>query len=147
MLTPEQMLRITEKCTLECIRQHVGLDRVSYLISAYHKALALSKVSHLPNEAQMLELAGQLEPYNRGAYRYTPVVFNSGGSAAPASAVPSAMMRLFSNLDETVDPGEFTRAFLSIHPFADGNGRTAFIIYNWLNKSLESPEPLPEFHF
>lgn len=36
-------------------------------------------------------------------------------------------------------------AFEHIHPFADGNGRTGKVIYNWLRESLDVPTFPPAF--
>jgi fido (protein-threonine AMPylation protein) len=55
------------------------------------------------------------------------------------------MRRLFGALDAVGGPIEAVRSFLRIHPFTDGNGRVAFVLYNWLNHTLLAPAPLPDF--
>jgi len=51
---------------------------------------------------------------------------------------------LFAHQDQlTTD--EFVVEFLKIHPFKDGNGRVAFLLYNILNNSLDDPAPLPDY--
>lgn len=35
--------------------------------------------------------------------------------------------------------------FLQAHPFSDGNGRTAVLIYNWMNGTLDNLVDLPEY--
>lgn len=67
---------------------------------------------------------------NGRAYRETPVVFANGNKGAPWQEVPRLMDRLCeSDLLWTI-PDAFAYEFLSIHPFEDGNGRTASIIMN-----------------
>ena len=38
------------------------------------------------------------------------------------------------------------KALLDIHPWADGNGRTASILRNWVYGKLDDPEPLPYYY-
>lgn len=80
-------------------------------------------------------------------YRMTPVTFANGRAGTAAREVPDAMQRLFEALDDDTDPAEFVRAFLSIHPFTDGNGRTAFILFNWLSNTLDHPQALPDLNW
>lgn len=131
-------------CVAECERQQVGIKELACLISGYAYAL---EADRLPTEGDVLHLAGVIEPSTGGRYRTTPVTFREGGSAASAQSVPGATARLFAYLDASTDPNGFVHAFLRIHPFNDGNGRLAFILFNWLNHSLEAPAALPEFSF
>jgi hypothetical protein len=131
-------------CVLECKRQHVGLDRLAGLVTAY--AYADEHRYRLPAEGDVLHLVGIIEPETLGRYRLTPVTFAQAGSTpADAAEVPGATARLFGYLDADVDPYDFVRALLSIHPFADGNGRVGFVLFNWLAQTLDDPRPLPEF--
>ncbi len=83
-------------------------------------------------------------------YRTTPVNFAGGGHASKAQTIPDAMPRLISHAPEK---GEFTawypwiRAYLNIHPFQDGNGRTASLLFNWGMVTLDEPFPLPYYKF
>jgi hypothetical protein len=131
-------------CIKECERQHVGLDRLGRLIEGV--AYAIEHSQRLPEEGDILHLAGLVEPSNGGRYRSTPVTFASGGNATDLSSVPGATARLMAYVDHDVDPTEVVKAFLNIHPFSDGNGRVGFILLNWLRGTLADPAPLPDLY-
>jgi len=134
--------RIAVTCVTECERQRVGLDRLAMLINGY--VYAVEHSDQLPREDDALRLAALIEPTTQGRYRRTPVTFAGGGTAAEASQIPGATARLFETLDGQTDPVDFVRAFLSIHPLIDGNGRTAFVLLNWLAGTLAAPQELPD---
>lgn len=90
-----------------------------------------------------------INPDAIGEYRTSVVSFTQGTTeASDPIDVPEHMHRLFRNMfdpEMTMTAAEFTKEFLVIHPFADGNGRTAAIIYNLIKGTLANPEPLPDF--
>ena len=132
-------------CVAECRRQQVGLDRLADLLEGYNYAVEHS--DRLPNEGDLLHLAGVIEPSSLGRYRQTPVTFQCGGASVTPSMTSSATARMMAHYEEGDDPKEFVHNLLKIHPFTDGNGRVAFVVYNWVNHTLEDPVPLPEFEF
>ena len=138
--------RVGAACGYECDRQRVGLGALAGLISAYQMAEVLARLHPLPSEAQAGALARLIEPRTDGRYRITPITFDSGRTALSHREVPDAMMRLFSHLDEDTNPTEFVHAYLDIHPLQDGNGRTAFVLYNWVGGTLDDALALPEMY-
>ncbi len=83
-------------------------------------------------------------------YRTVPVTFASGGHAANAQTIPGAMFRLGINVPPKFDFigwYAWVKAFLQIHPFQDGNGRVASLLFNWGMMTLDEPFPLPYYKF
>lgn len=139
--------KIAVLCVRECVRQDVGLDRVASLLDAYSRAVAQSRQGKsYPSLAGLLALAADIEPDCRGRLRRTPVTFAHGGSANAPETIPAAMATLWEHIGR-VAPEDFAYRFLQVHPLSDGNGRTAFLLFNWISGSLEDPSPLPEFSF
>lgn len=129
----------------ECIRQHVGLDRLVTLLDAYDNFSLHTRQSFLEEGVEaILMLAGQVEPDNGGRMRTTPVTFLQGGTAAPAQQVPSTLNSLVEHAEHYTTE-EWMKEFLWIHPFTDGNGRTAWVIWNIFNGTMDNPTTLPKF--
>lgn len=63
----------------------------------------------------------------------------------PAAEVPRLMEGLMASGLHTDDPVAFVHEFLKIHPFADGNGRTAAILLNHLSPAESGYKLLPDF--
>ncbi len=83
-------------------------------------------------------------------YRKTPVTFDSGNIATNAHNIPGAMKRLISHVPvcaEFDDWYTWIKSFLKIHPFQDGNGRIASLLFNWGMNTLNEPVPLPYYEF
>ncbi len=84
------------------------------------------------------------------SYRQTPVSFDRGGYSANWSTIAEAMPRLISHAPELCEFYAWyawTKAFLDIHPFQDGNGRIASLLFNWGMDTLNEPFPLPYYRF
>ena len=98
-----------------------------------------------------------------GNLRTSHVGFMHGGSAAPVNDVRNRFMRwcnilIFEKNDfhEATLQGYFDgdesladsyiKQLLDIHPWADGNGRTASILRNWMLGTLNDPSPLPYYY-
>jgi hypothetical protein len=133
----------------EAERQQVGLTGLADLLRAYEYAYSNSKLGLAPTKVSVHALGSLVEPSTYGQFRFTPVTFRNGGSSAHPERVSALMNSLFeyvpgpNNLEPYIYA--WVKEFLWIHPFTDGNGRVAWILYNWLMNSLDSPVPLPEF--
>jgi len=96
-------------------------------------------------ESDIVWIAGIVEPRPNLGYRTTPVSFPNGNVAMNAANVPRAMEMLFLHGDRA-NPDGFVKEFLDIHPFEDGNGRTASIMYNLLRGTMSNPRMLPYYY-
>lgn len=150
--TPEITRHIVSVCTEEVIRQQKGYEHVGYMLKAYRMAHTWAATGvPLTSYSEINVLAYIVEPSNRGDFRRTPVTFANGTTAIDAQNVPNAMTSLFRFAQVVmggaeIDIRHFVKDFLDIHPYTDGNGRTAFLLYNWLRNSFDNPKPLPNFY-
>ncbi len=111
---------------------------------------AYERVNSYDGELTEIFILSLAKCFGFDGYRTTPVTFASGGQAANAQTISSAMARLISCSPQTDDFGEWhawLKAFLQIHPFQDGNGRIASLLFNWAINTLDEPVPLPYYKF
>ena len=111
--------------------------------------------------AQLVDPDTNQHLYNGPNIRKSEVGFLSGGSASSARNVQRHFDRwcniltfevndfggnifeYFDGDDRLVD--QYVMHLLQIHPWADGNGRTASIFRNWCLQTLDDPSPLPDY--
>ena len=137
------MVGIAECAARECVRQNVGLDRLSLLIASY-AVLACKSGDLKPNFAQYI--AGCIEPDNKGQFRKTPVTFANGGSSANWQDIPRQWQILFDNQpSDEISSTNWLRHLLWVHPFSDGNGRLAWLLWNYYSGDMSHALPLPDF--
>lgn len=135
--------RIASVAAQECIRQQVGLDRVAMLLDTYYKVY-----EHRANWGKLdlpiiRWMGGNLEPSNHGHLRSVPVTFRNGGTSSHPSEIKSRLETLLRQTHLPVD--EWVKEFLWIHPFTDGNGRTAWLLRTWMLGQWNNPENLPDY--
>ncbi len=150
------LVRIAEACAVECVRQKVGMRELGYLLEAYDWLITQRDIDHFKiNVDVILTLGSFVEPgKNRYGFRKTAVTFQNGGGSANASEIPRLMINLRDAIHRFVTEeyfshnltaAELTKEFLWIHPFADGNGRVGFLLWNYLMGTLDEPLALPDF--
>jgi len=148
-------MNLDEYIRSECDRGHT--TNYQEMRDAYDHALTAcesveSLVSTLGNlvEPEVNPPAGF-----RHNYRTSNDGFMHGGPLCPASEVPLRMERWVDSADSVLDRNYqcsekdahlLIRIFLDIHPFVDGNGRVASILYNLMIGKLGDPEPLPYYY-
>lgn len=146
-------IKIVEFCAEECRRQESGEVSVARMVRAYSDACEWSlELGRKPDETYLMMLANAIEPVkNRWAgeennYRRVTVSFANGNLAIDPYTVPFAMgsLMLHGDLLMKENPEGWVHEFLRIHPFLDGNGRVAAIVWNWLNGTLKNPVVYPE---
>lgn len=139
------IVKIAQVAAGECVKQEVGLDRLSMLLKAYDSVYTMGDEGLdwlTPYGIQTV--AAIIEPVNRYGFRKIPVTFRSGGTAANAERIPTLIGSLITHIN-LMSVDDWVKEFLWIHPFLDANGRLAWILFNLLNNTLDNPEPLPNF--
>lgn len=141
----ESIERISLACRIECDRQQVGSVEHGDLAKAYNLTLTKpwQKKSRLSLE-DIFALSSIVEPEKAKGLRRTPVTFSNGNSGLSPDLVPKALESLLEAQGD-ISLDYFVKEFLVIHPFLDGNGRTAFLLYNLLAKNLDYPAALPDY--
>jgi hypothetical protein len=141
--TEIQHLDLVRFCAIECELQRSGERSVFWMVQAW--VMALGWDGH-PGPEDIIELGRIVEPVkNRRGFRECGVRVGSDVKG-DWSLVP----RQIDNLCEqaTIDeltPAEWFREYEEVHPFIDGNGRTGQILFNWFNRTLDTPVWAPNF--
>ena len=148
ILHPELMARVIGACEVEAIRQGVGSLELERLIKAF---IWLKR--HLDYDCRLgihftvgliLEVASQIEPVQAASIRATPVTFQNGSLGLNPQLIQRALVSLAGQF-HSLPADEFIKELLVIHPFADGNGRTAFALYNFITNRMTAPAPLQDY--
>lgn len=143
-LTSIEIHDIVSYCSEEVRRQKDGPLHVGYMVDGWLYAIELkSNINQLGLIA--IEQFGKLVEPNDNALGFRGTNIWIGGKMGPrVDDLPRLLDRWKMNLPD-MTPAEAYKEFELIHPFADGNGRTGKIIFNYLNGSLLKPEWPPNF--
>lgn len=155
---------VIRKAARECHKQKTGPLEVFYLTDTLAHAV---RFTHEPITPALLDtFAEMIEPEkNRNGVRHTPVSFDNFGSSASHHDIPrlldtwcgmvSEMIVDDNVLMDAITVKKLIHEFLWIHPYKDGNGRLAFVLYNLLcgfakffiekEQTLMFVYPLPDF--
>lgn len=142
----------------ECRRQQVGVQELGQLLIAWEQARYLARAGYGPNESYLQDLAAVIEHRNKRGYRRVPVTFANGGTSSNPANIQSSMWSWADAIDSLrktpdgllpEDVSALVRHLLWVHPWEDGNGRVAWIVFNWLKGNLirGTAEPLPDFNW
>ena len=147
-LSSALMSKIIAACKVEAIRQHVGVIELERLVKAF-----VETKRHLDFDCRLgihfsLEIisniASAIEPAKAASFRTTPVSFANGSLGLNPQLIQRSMEQLVAEF-YNLSADEFIREFLLIHPYGDGNGRTAFVLYNFITNRMSNPQPLPDY--
>jgi hypothetical protein len=138
-------LNVVRFCANECHNQRSGEKSVARMIEAYNIALLYRDCGDEISESMICELACTIDPRNANGYRLTPVTFDQGVVEAAKPEHIQRQMELLLEEGGKLTVDEWVKQFLIIHPFEDGNGRVAAIIYNFLDGMLDAPQEMPDY--
>ncbi len=128
----------------ECYWQQSGEMSVAWMLEGFR--YAHRRRHRVPNVVDIIRLGRIVEPRRNREFRFRTVNVRVGWDVKlPHEEVPGAIDRLVTGtapLNEITEDiaAEWFHTYEEIHPWADGNGRTGSILYNWLRGSL--PEPI-----
>ena len=136
-------LKIIKFCAEEVERQRANPIAVWWMVSAWYDALMTYPERKLDTQF-IIDLGKCVDPIaNKKGFR-TVMVYIGDHRPPKPEVVPLKIKEFVKNIP-LFPPEENYRMFEEIHPFADGNGRTGKILYNWLKGTLDNPQMPPNF--
>ena len=168
-------MNIDDYIQAECDRQHTTLvsemkHAFDYASSVPHESFQIHKFGQMPQADFGLfvqSIASLVEPEKNTWWDYpaplwelnigstgvnlrrSHVGFMNGGTACPTNEVPGRFERIIEMAGEDMNSAEidlWIKSLLDIHPWVDGNGRTASILRNWMMGQMSDPEQLPFYY-
>lgn len=151
MIAKNEMLRVVHYCADEVERQGDGPLYVAHMFEAwlYAREYVAAK-GNMATENDICILSMLVRGFDRiPHYRNTPVTFANGSFGLDPQHVYRQMGLLVA---EGLDPrsqmtlDEWIKTFLDIHPFEDGNGRVASLLWNVGRGKITNPVIMPDFY-
>jgi hypothetical protein len=150
---------IPQYCAEEVQRQNPGnwdqaeeLLRVGYMLRAWATAMSYALIYVRPTTFQINIMGQMMEPTENTGLRKNGIgILDTGTGVRKKMGCDWTLIGLkMADLLEAWDrmePLDWYRAFLEIHPFNDGNGRVGKILLNWRNGTLKANPIFPPHDF
>lgn len=132
-------------CAAEVERQGDPPQYIPHMVEAWKYGIQICNEQRSITEDDVHILGGLVKGHDRVPYRETPVTFANGSHGLEWFHIKRQMTLLIIYQDD-VDKDEFIKRFLDIHPFEDGNGRVAALLWNIKNGTLMKPVTMPDFY-
>lgn len=137
---------VLEWCIDEVERQGDPMKPYLYgMVQAWQYGIKIQDERRSITEDDIHILAGLVKTKDWSRYRETPVSFADMSLGLPWEQIIRQMHLLIEH-QHTFTADEFAKRFLDIHPFEDGNGRVAAILWNYINGTIEHPITMPDFY-
>lgn len=137
-------MKVLEYIQSESDRQHATLRETINMVEAWKYVAGFGAMPNLESIKHIALLITGLK-----GYRQMPAVFDQGSPAISAMLIPRAMENWHEWASAPAVSSDeihsIMKEFLEIHPFADGNGRVASLLYNFFEGTLADPVPLPYY--
>lgn len=142
MTTSSLTLDIVHFCARECQLQMSGERSVGWMVDAL--LYAQDQADH-PITVDDVIIVGRLcEPHDN-LYGFRRCGVQIGYELKMNWEVIPEQIDLLLEQQNVLSPEEFFRSYEQVHPFADGNGRSGVILFNWLKGTLDAPIWAPNF--
>lgn len=148
-------MNVVDYIVFECHRQHDPLGTEA-MHRAYTFALWFYDSETPPTESNAQFIAYLIKSHDQcnqfgdsNNYRTTPITIGNIVTGTHPAHIDRQMRLLFDNVPDgssVSEVDEFIKHLLDIHPWADGNGRTASVLRNWLLNTLDDPQLLPYYY-
>jgi hypothetical protein len=140
---------------VEAERQQVDAAAELRLVHTYANARQWSEARPLLHASDLFDVAASIEPDKAGTVRRTPLQRPFG--TLPPQLLDAALAQMFPfgnglsphglwSLEWRDEVERWVKNLLDVHPFRDGNGRTAWVMRVWLLWQWDHPEPLPDYY-